>query len=79
MKKKDNPYVSAETCSLRHQGLDSKINEIIKILKGTGELDNMGLLGEIRDIKRDRKWIYILLTVIGIPIVFLLIEYVLRG
>jgi len=78
MKKKDNPYVSIETCNLRYNNLNANLNKILEILRGDEKV-NFGLIGDIRDIKRDRKWIYILLTVIGVPIIFLLIEYVLRG
>ena len=85
-KNKDNPHVSFETCNLRHEGinkrfdgLDGKMNEIIKILTGSGEIDEMGLVGEVRDIKRDRKWIYTILTIFGIPLIFLIVQFVLKG
>ena len=80
-KHKDNPYVSLETCNFRHTEIGSKIDEILWILKGDPKNpnDGGGLVGSFRDSKRDRKWVYALLTMIGIPMFFLLIKYFFFG
>ena len=86
VKKRDNPDVSIQTCNMRHENLNSNIgslnsnmNEVIKILRGTGEIDDTGLVGAVRDIRRDRKWIYALLTLLGIPTIFLIINFFMKG
>lgn len=82
-KGKNNPYVTLETFTTRHEMLLNKIDrnatkvtEILWLLKGNPNAPgDMGIMGEIRDIKRDRKWFYALLTLIGLPLFFFLIKY----
>lgn len=81
-RKNSNPgFVTINACETRHTEIGAKIDEILKILRGNpgNDPDSMGLLGDIRDMKRDRKWIYALLTIIGIPTLFLLVQYVMSG
>lgn len=81
MAKKDCPVVSVNAvsvnaCNIRHQTLDKNISEILNILKGNSDVPgDMGLMGDIRDIKRDKKWTYALLTIIGIPVLLMVIRY----
>ena len=73
-------YVSAKACELRHASVDDKLNEIITILKGSSKNPgDLGLMGEIRDIKRDRKWIYGLITIIAIPSFSYIIKILVGG
>lgn len=75
-RKKKNPnFVTLKICNQRHLELSKSITEILHILKGDpNKFDDLGLLGAIRDIKRDRKWIYALITLIGLPILFWLLS-----
>lgn len=84
--KRDNPSISVnpvtvEACNIRHQSLDSKIEEILSILKGNSKdiNDAGGLVGSFRDLKRDRKWIYIIITVLGIPLTLLIVNFLMKG
>jgi len=77
-KRKDNPgYVTLEMCTQKYTKLDDKITEILHLLKGNPDKssEDLGLLGDIRDIKRDRKWIYGLI-VIGIPIFVAVLTFI---
>lgn len=76
-KKKDNPYVSFETCNARHIAVDGKLTEILCTLRGNPDASgDLGIMGDVRDIKRDKKWVYALLTLIGIPVLFLIVKFV---
>ena len=78
-KKKDCPYVTVSSCNKTHTALDQKVTEILWGFKGNpGEPGDLGMAGDIRDIKRDKKWIYAILTLVCIPVVFLLVEFFLK-
>ena len=82
MKNKDNPYVSLATCDLRTKAIGDRVEQVISkidiltnLVRGNPAVpEDMGLCGDIRDIKRDRKWIYGIITVIVIPILYLLLK-----
>jgi len=77
---KQNPFVHLEFCDARHTQVNTKLDEILWVLKGDPKnTKDGGIIGEMRDQRRDRKWIYAILTMIGIPIIFLLIEFFLKG
>lgn len=78
-KKRGNPgYVTNAACRARYGKVDMKMTEILHTLTGNPKDHNdLGLVGDVRDIKRDRKWIYALITLIGVPTMFLLIKYLL--
>lgn len=80
-KKKGNPsFVTLKMCNKRHSQLDKKVTDILYILKGKpNQHDDLGLLGDIRDIKRDRKWIYVIVTILGVPSLILLLSWLLGG
>ena len=79
-KNNPNPYVSHSVCSARYGKLDSKITEILHTLTGNPrDHEDLGLVGEVRDIKRDRRWILGLITLIGIPVFLFLIKYLFFG
>jgi len=74
-KPKDNPYVTLETCNIRYNAIDKKVTEILWALKGNPNVpEDLGIMGQLRDIKRDRKWIYALITCIAIPVALLVIK-----
>jgi len=77
-KKKDNPHVSIGTCNARHANVDANLNKILEVLRGD-EKTNYGIIGDLRDIKRDKRWTYAIIISFIIPVVFLLINYAMRG
>lgn len=77
---KQNPFVHLEFCNTRHLSLDNKMNEILWILKGDPKNPkDGGIIGEMRDQRRDRRWIYALITIIGVPTLFLFIKWLISG
>ena len=77
---KQNPFVHLEFCDARHLEVNKKLDQVLFTLKGNPNIpEDLGMMGQLRDIKRDRKWIYALLTMIGIPVFFLMIKYFFFG
>jgi hypothetical protein len=77
---KQNPFVHMGFCDARHIAVDRKLDLVLYAIKGNPEIpEDLGMMGELRDIKRDRKWIYAVLTMIGVPIIFLIIQFILKG
>lgn len=80
-RKKHNPgYVSIRSCNQTHKLLEGKVTEVLYTLRGNPKNHkDTGLVGEFREMKavnqRDRKWIYAILTLIIIPLLWLLFNY----
>lgn len=77
---KQNPFVHLEFCDVRHMEVNKKLDQILFAVKGNPDKpEDMGMMGTLRDIQRDRKWIYALLITIGVPTVFLIANFLIRG
>jgi hypothetical protein len=77
---KQNPFVHLEFCNARHMATNVKLDQILFAVKGNPNVpEDLGMMGDLRDIKRDRKWIYALLTILGVPTIFLVINFLIKG
>jgi hypothetical protein len=77
---KQNPFVHMEFCDVRHMEVNKKLDQILFAVKGNPSVpEDMGMMGDLRDIKRDKKWIYAMLTIIGAPTIFLIIQFLLKA
>jgi len=77
---KQNPFVHLEFCDARHIEVNKKLDQILFAVKGNPNTpEDMGMMGTLRDIKRDKKWIYALLVTIGVPTIFLIINFLVKG
>jgi hypothetical protein len=77
---KQNPFVHLEFCDARYIEVNKKLDQVLNTLKGNPNVpEDMGMMGDLRDIKRDRKWIYALLITIGIPTIFLIVNFLMKG
>lgn len=75
-KNPNNPHVTISLCNERYGLLDTKITEILYLLKGNPRSHkDLGIMGELQNIQRDKRWVYGLITLIGIPVFFLLLQY----
>lgn len=76
-----NPgFVTIPNCDFRHGQINAKMDEILWVLKGDPkDPKDGGIIGEMRDQRRDKRWIYAFLTLIGIPSLFLFIKWILTG
>jgi len=79
-KKKHNPgFVTTSVCNARYNKLDTKVTEILYAVKGNPNVPgDLGLAGDVRDVKRDKKWTYALITFVALPTLFLLLNYLLK-